>query len=83
MAVSSDEMLKAADQVWGMLDHLAEHNPQEYHKFVHQQLTEGKEMFSAPEPAFCLRCNTSDVSLTGYSIPLHHLNYSKVLHVYT
>ena len=64
MAISSSEILKAADRVWGMLDHLAEHNPQEYHKFVDKQLSEGREMFAVPQPAFCLCCNTYDVSIS-------------------
>ena len=64
MAISSSEMLKAADRVWGMLDHLAEHNPQEYRKFVDKQLSEGREMFAVPHPAFCLCCNTYDVSIS-------------------
>ena len=51
MAISSSDMLKAADRVWGMLDHLAEHNPQEYRKFVDKQLAEGREMFAVPQPA--------------------------------
>ena len=64
MAISSSEMLKAAGRVWGMLDHLAEHNPQEYRKFVDKQLAEGKEMFAVPQAAFCLCCDTNDVSIS-------------------
>lgn len=59
MATSSDEMRKVAQQVWGALDKLADTNPEEYQKFINEQLKEGREMFVPPEPVFCLQCNVS------------------------
>ena len=53
---SGNELLHAAEKVWGMLDKLAESNPEEYKKFIDQQLKEGAESVSQPEPAFCLSC---------------------------
>ena len=65
MAASSDDMRKVAQQVWGALDKLADTNPEEYRKFIDEQMKEGREMFAQPEPAFCLQCNvTTKVSIT-------------------
>jgi len=63
MAGGSDggDLLKAAERVWGMLDKLAVDNPEEYTKFVKQQLDEGKEVLAAPEPRLCLRCSIDRV----------------------
>ena len=56
---SQRELLHAAEKVWSMLDHLAESKPEEYKKFIDQQLKEGAESVSPPEPAFCLRCSAT------------------------
>ena len=56
---SQKELLTAAEKVWGMLDHLAESSPEEYKKFIDQQLKEGAEAMSSPEPAFCLSCSAT------------------------
>ena len=65
MAGGSDgDLLKAAERVWGILDKLAEDNPEEYKKFVKQQLDEGKEALAAPEPRLCLRCSINRVGDT-------------------
>ena len=57
----SDNMLKAAQQVWDMLDHLAVSNPKEYEEFVKKQMKEGEDVLSVPEPVFCLRCTLNGV----------------------
>ena len=59
----SGEMLDAAQRMWSLLDHLYETNPEEYKKFVDQQMKEGKEMLNPPEPVFCLKCNVIGVSI--------------------
>ena len=48
---------KAAEMVWGALDKISEDNPEQYKKFVDQQLKEGAEMMSPPQPAYCLDCS--------------------------
>ena len=53
---SDNEILHAAEKVWGVLDKLAESNPEEYKKFIDQQMKEGAQSVSQPEPAFCLSC---------------------------
>lgn len=51
-----------AERVWGALDHMAETDPQQYEKFIEQQLKEGEEAMSSPEPVLCLRCPLGGVS---------------------
>ena len=64
MATSAGDgdLLKAAEQVWGVLDKMAANSPEEYQKFIKEQLKEGEEVMAAPEPAFCLRCTLLGVS---------------------
>ena len=73
MATSSDEIRKVAQQVWGALDKLVDTNPEEYQKFINEQLKEGKEMFAPPEPAFCLQCNVSTKVSTTVNMRLCYL----------
>ena len=62
MASRSDgDITQAAERVWGILDHLAANNPEEYDKFVKQQLDHGKEALAVPEPRMCLRCSLNRV----------------------
>ncbi|XP_011409326.1 PREDICTED: PIH1 domain-containing protein 2-like, partial [Amphimedon queenslandica] len=57
MASNNDPgILKAAEQIWGMLDAMAAKDPQEYKKFVEKQMEEGKEYLASPVFAFCLKC---------------------------
>ncbi len=67
---SEGDLLKAAERVWGMLDKMAANDPEEYKKFMKQQLDEGREVLAVPEPSFCLRCSLDRVrlvtSLVGY-----------------
>ncbi|XP_054989793.1 PIH1 domain-containing protein 2 [Sorex araneus] len=54
METSSKGLFTQANQLWNLLDDLAESNPESYKKFINQQLKEGKELWAAPEPQFCL-----------------------------
>ena len=65
---TSNEMLKVAEKMWEMLDHLAETDPEEYKKFIDQQIKEGHEMFSPPEPVFCLRSEVLGVCICGFNV---------------
>lgn len=63
----SDDMRGAVQRVWGVLDKLYAKSPEDYEKFVSQQLEEGREVLAPPEPGFCLRTNTaSDASCRLY-----------------
>ena len=61
-AEEGSDVLKAAEGVWKMLDHLSLNNPEEYRRFVKNQLEEGKNAMAVPEPSFCLRCSLNLVS---------------------
>ncbi|XP_049634900.1 PIH1 domain-containing protein 2 [Suncus etruscus] len=54
METSSKELFTHVNQLWNLLDDLAESNPESYKKFIQQQLKEGKEIWASPEPQFCL-----------------------------
>lgn len=54
METSSKELFTHVNQLWNLLDDLAESNPESYEKFIQQQLREGKEFWASPEPQFCL-----------------------------
>ena len=60
MAVPKDsnQLLEAAEQMWAMLDVLSEENPEEYKKLIDQQLKEGVDSISPPQPAYCISCTT-------------------------
>ncbi len=49
------DLLRAAEQVWGALDKMAAASPEEYQKFIKEQVKEGEEVMAAPQPVFCLR----------------------------
>ena len=51
-----DDMTQVAGKVWEFLDKLAADRPDEYKKFIEQQLEEGQHMFAPPEPVYCLQC---------------------------
>jgi len=44
-----------------------ENDPEQYKKFIGEQLKEGEKIMAAPEPMFCLRCNLEGVSRIFYS----------------
>ncbi|XP_024426583.2 PIH1 domain-containing protein 2 isoform X1 [Desmodus rotundus] len=55
MESSSKGLLTQVNQLWNLLDDLAESNPESYKKFIQQQLKEGKQLCAAPEPQLCLQ----------------------------
>ncbi|XP_017373158.1 PIH1 domain-containing protein 2 [Cebus imitator] len=55
METSSKGLLTQVTQLWNLLDDLAESDPEGYEKFIQQQLKEGKQLCSAPEPQLCLQ----------------------------
>ena len=64
MASGGDEvdLQEMAAKVWGALDQLATSDPEQYKKFIDEQMKEGKEYMATPEPVFCLRCPLKGVS---------------------
>ena len=58
------DMQEMAQRVWGALDHMASSDPEQYRKFIAEQLKEGEEAMASPEPVFCLRCTLGGVSVT-------------------
>lgn len=55
-AKDGNDMTKVAEQMWKYLDNLSANKPDEYKKFIEQQLEEGKQMFTPPEPVYCMHC---------------------------
>ncbi|XP_054448376.1 PIH1 domain-containing protein 2 [Pteronotus mesoamericanus] len=55
MESSSKGLLTQVNQLWNLLDDLAESNPESYKKFIQQQLKEGKQLCAVPEPRLCLQ----------------------------
>ena len=51
------DLRKVAERVWNTLDDLAERDPEEYKKFIDQQLKEGAQAQQNPQPVFCLQCD--------------------------
>ena len=64
-----DDFRKTAEMVWGALDKLSEENPEEYKKFIDQQLKEGSELLAPPQPAYCLECSVN-YKVAGHIIVL-------------
>lgn len=57
--LDSKNLLKTAEQVWSMLDKLSEENPDQYKKFIDEQLNEGAPYLRPPEPVYGLTCTTA------------------------
>lgn len=53
-SVDTDVLHKQADNVWKMLDDMAESNPEAYKDFIDKILKEGSNSYKAPEPSFCV-----------------------------
>lgn len=69
MASSTGEnadLLQAAERVWGALDHMVTDDPEGYREFIGEQLREGKEVMTAPEPIICVRCSLEGVRRREY-----------------
>lgn len=50
------DMTQIAGKMWEFLDQLAATKPDEYKKFIEQQLEEGRNIFTPPEAVFCMQC---------------------------
>ncbi|KFO20740.1 PIH1 domain-containing protein 2 [Fukomys damarensis] len=55
MQTSSKGLLTQITQFWNLLDDLAESDPECYKNFIQQELKEGKQLCTGPEPHFCLQ----------------------------
>ena len=53
--VSNEAMMKQAQQIWSMLDDMAENDPKAYRKFIDQQNAEQKKFMKPPEPHMCVQ----------------------------
>ena len=53
--MSPDQMMQQAQQIWKMLDDMAESDPAAYRKFIDKQMEEGKESMKPPEPHMCVQ----------------------------
>lgn len=57
--VDRDSMMKQAQNIWTMLDEMAERDPQTYKKFIDKHMKEGKEYMKPPEPHMCIMTMTT------------------------
>nr|CAJ82634.1 novel protein [Xenopus tropicalis] len=48
------DMLAQVNQLWSMLDDMAENSPESYQKFIQRHMKEGKEFMTPPEPNLCI-----------------------------
>ncbi|GFO29876.1 pih1 domain-containing protein 2 [Plakobranchus ocellatus] len=48
-------MSAQAQQIWSMLDDMAENDPAAYRKFIERQMKEGKEYMAPPDPHMCVQ----------------------------
>ena len=55
MATSQDDMLKQAQNIWSMLDELADSDPESYQKFIEKNLSGGKEEMGTAKPWMCVK----------------------------
>ncbi|KAI8779613.1 PIH1 domain-containing protein 2 [Biomphalaria glabrata] len=53
-SLNSDQMASKAQQIWAMLDDMAENDPAAYQKFIDQQMKEGRDNMTLPEPHMCV-----------------------------
>ncbi|MEE6484433.1 hypothetical protein FKM82_013866 [Ascaphus truei] len=53
--LTKNEMLTQVNQLWSMLDDMAENSPESYQKFIQRHMKEGKEFMAPPEPHLCLQ----------------------------
>lgn len=51
------DMKEEAARFWKFLDQLHDKSPEAYDKFVSQTLEEGREIFTPPQPGYCLKLN--------------------------
>ncbi|KAL4228678.1 PIH1 domain-containing protein 2 [Mactra antiquata] len=53
--VDKDSMMRQAQQVWSMLDDMADNDPRAYRSFIDKQMAEKKEFMLPPEPHMCVQ----------------------------
>lgn len=53
--ISPEGMSTQAQQIWGMLDDMAENNPAAYRNFIQKQIADGKEHMAPPDPHMCIQ----------------------------
>ncbi|KAM4703721.1 PIH1 domain-containing protein 2 [Rhinophrynus dorsalis] len=53
--LTQNEMLAQVNQLWSMLDDMAENSPESYQKFIQRHMKEGKDIMAPPEPNLCLQ----------------------------
>jgi len=53
--MTPEGMSSQAERIWGMLDDMANNDPQAYRRFIDKQLKEGKELMKPPEPHMCVQ----------------------------
>ena len=50
-----DKLLQQAQQVWAMLDDMADKDPQAYKRFIEKQAQEHKELTAPPQPHMSIK----------------------------
>lgn len=53
--LSHEKMSTQAQQIWAMLDDMAQNDPGAYRKFINKQMKEGKEFMAPPDPHMCVQ----------------------------
>ncbi|KAG8434471.1 hypothetical protein GDO86_012737 [Hymenochirus boettgeri] len=48
-------VLAQVNQLWSMLDDMAENSPDSYQKFIQKHMIEGKDILTSPEPNICIK----------------------------
>ena len=52
---SSESMMQQAQQVWSMLDDMANNDPKAYKAFIDKQMVERNNFMEAPQPHMCVK----------------------------
>jgi hypothetical protein len=52
---SSESMMQQAQQVWSMLDDMADNDPGAYKAFIDKQMAERNNFMAPPEPHMCVK----------------------------
>ncbi|OCT72518.1 PIH1 domain-containing protein 2 [Xenopus laevis] len=53
--LTQKDMFAQVNQLWSMLDDMAENSPESYQKFIQRHMKEGKEFMAPPEPNLCIQ----------------------------
>ncbi|KPP75177.1 PIH1 domain-containing protein 2-like [Scleropages formosus] len=54
-AQCQEATLQQVEQLWAMLDDMLQSDPESYRTFIQHQLKEGADLYSPPQPNYCLR----------------------------